>query len=73
VILYCDTSVLLKLFVDEAGSDWMIKAREASFSIAVCRLTWAESMAAFAQRGRFKGVQLARSGSIQTCVGAGVA
>jgi predicted nucleic acid-binding protein len=58
VILYCDTSALLKLFVDEEGSDWMIKAREASLSIAVCRLTWAESMAASAQRGRFKRANL---------------
>ena len=58
MILYCDTSALLKLFVDEEGSDWMIKARDASLSIAVCRITWAESMAAFAQRCRFKGANL---------------
>ena len=55
MILYCDTSALLKLFVDEEGSDGMIQARDASQSIAVCRITWAESMAAFAQRSRFKG------------------
>ena len=55
MILYCDTSALLKLFIDEEGSDWMIKARDASMAIAVCRITWAESMAAFAQRYRFKG------------------
>jgi predicted nucleic acid-binding protein len=55
VILYCDTSALLKLFVDEDGSDCMIKARGASQSIAVCRITWAESMAAFAQRSRYRG------------------
>jgi len=42
VILFCDTSALLKLFVDEEG-------------IAVCRITWAESMAAIAQRSRIKG------------------
>lgn len=33
----------------------MIEARSASEGIAVCRVTWAESMAAFAQRTRFKG------------------
>jgi predicted nucleic acid-binding protein len=59
VILYCDTSAFLKLFVDEEGSDWMIKARDACQSIAVCRITWAESMAAFAQRSRFKGANKA--------------
>jgi len=57
-MLYCDTSALLKLFVDEEGSDWMIKARDVSLSIAVCRITWAESMAAFAQRCRLKGANL---------------
>jgi hypothetical protein len=58
VILYCDSSALLKLFIDEEGSDWMINARDASISIAVCRLSWAESMAAFAQRCRFKGANM---------------
>jgi predicted nucleic acid-binding protein len=55
VILFCDTSALLKLFIDEQGSEGMSKARTSSQGIAVCRITWAESMAAFAQRTRFKG------------------
>ena len=55
MILFCDTSALLKLFIDEQGSEGMIKARSSSAGIAVCRITWAESMAAFAQRTRFKG------------------
>jgi uncharacterized protein len=55
VILYCDTSALLKLFVDEEGSDSMVKARDSFEGLAVCRITWAESMAAFAQRSRVKG------------------
>ena len=55
MILFCDTSALLKLFIDEQGSDSMIKASSSSEGIAVCRITWAESMAAFAQRTRFKG------------------
>ena len=49
MILFCDTSALLKLFIDEQGSESMIKARISSEGIAVCRITWAESMAAFAQ------------------------
>ena len=55
MILYCDTSALLKLFVEEENSDGMINARDACQAIAVCRITWAESMAAFAQRSRFRG------------------
>ena len=49
MILFCDTSALLKLFIDEQGSESMIKASSSSEGIAVCRITWAESMAAFAQ------------------------
>ena len=55
MILFCDTSALLKLFIDEQGSENMIEASSSSEGIAVCRITWAESMAAFAQRTRFKG------------------
>ena len=59
MILFCDTSALLKLFVDEIGSDSMAKARSDSEAIAVCRITWAESMATFAQRSRVKGANQA--------------
>jgi predicted nucleic acid-binding protein len=59
VILFCDTSALLKLFVDEIGSDSMAKARSDSEAIAVCRISWAESMAALAQRSRVKGANQA--------------
>ena len=59
MILFCDTSALLKLFVNEIGSDSMAKARSDSEAIAVCRITWAESMAAFAQRSRVKGANQA--------------
>ena len=59
MILFCDTSALLKLFIDEQDSEIMIKARSSSEGIAVCRITWAESMAAFAQRGRVKGANQA--------------
>ena len=55
MILFCYTSALLKLFIDEHGSENMIEASSSSEGIAVCRITWAESMAAFAQRTRFKG------------------
>lgn len=59
MIIFCDTSALLKLFIDEQDSESMIKARSSSKGIAVCRITWAESMAAFAHRTRFKGANQA--------------
>ncbi len=59
MILYCDTSALLKLFVDEEGSDRMVEACDGCDGISVCRITWAESMAAFAQRSRIKGANQA--------------
>jgi uncharacterized protein with PIN domain len=52
VILYCDTSALLTLFVEEDGSDSMANALEACIGIALCRITWAEMMTAIAQRSR---------------------
>jgi predicted nucleic acid-binding protein len=52
VILYCDTSALLKLLVSEAGSDQMQQAGSDADAIAVCRITWAEAMAAMARRQR---------------------
>lgn len=44
MILYCETSVLLKLFVDEEESDCMIKAHDSAQTIAICCITWAEAM-----------------------------
>ena len=55
MILFCDTSALLKLFIDEEGGCGMLRARAACTALAVCRITWAESMAAFAQRSRVRG------------------
>ncbi|MFN7678870.1 MAG: hypothetical protein ACK5QW_09805 [Cyanobacteriota bacterium] len=59
MILFCDTSVLLKLFIDEPGSETMIKTRSSTEGIAICRITWAEPMGAFAQGIRFKGANQA--------------
>ena len=55
MILYCDTSALLKLFIEEDGSDRMVMAHDHCDDLSVCSITWAESMAAFAQRSRIKG------------------
>jgi uncharacterized protein with PIN domain len=50
--LYCDTSALLKLYIDEAHSD-SLKSRVAQApAVAVCRIAWAEVYAALACRAR---------------------
>lgn len=52
MILFCDTSALLKLYIVEAGSE-ALKARvvEAE-AVAVCRVEWAEAHAALSRRAR---------------------
>jgi hypothetical protein len=44
VILFCDTSALLKHFIDEEGSDGILRARADCTAIGMCRITWAESI-----------------------------
>ena len=52
MILFFDTSALLKLYIVEAGSE-ALKARvvEAE-AVAVCRVAWAEAHAALSRRAR---------------------
>jgi predicted nucleic acid-binding protein len=52
MILFCDTSALVKLYLHEAESDAMLAEAAAAATIAVCRIAWAEAMAALARRGR---------------------
>lgn len=52
MILFADTSALLKLYVDELGSAEMVRAAADAHVIAVCRITWVEMMSAFARRAR---------------------
>ncbi len=52
MILYCDTSALIKLYLSEAESDLMLAEAKAASVLAVCRITWAEAMAALARRAR---------------------
>ena len=48
LILYCDTAALVKLLVEERGSDQIVEAANSAETIAVCRNAWAETMAALA-------------------------
>jgi len=52
MILFCDTSALLKLYIVEAGSE-PVKARANEVeAVAVCRIAWAEAHAALSRRAR---------------------
>ena len=50
--LFCDTSALIKLYVREPFTEEMLAAAAAVPSLAVCRIAWAEAMAALARRSR---------------------
>ncbi len=43
MILFCDTSALMKLLVDEAQSDQMRQISSTVDAIGVCRISWAET------------------------------
>ena len=52
MILFCDTSALVKLYVQEDSSGVVQTLAESATAIAVCRIAWAEAMAALARRSR---------------------
>jgi predicted nucleic acid-binding protein len=52
LILYCDTSALVKLYVQEAFSDEVLVLARSASLVAVSRIAWAEAFAAFARRAR---------------------
>jgi len=52
LILFCDTSALVKLYIKEDFSAAMKTLARSASAIAVCRIAWAEAMAALARRVR---------------------
>ena len=52
MILFCDTSALVKLYVQEDGTDTVTAQAAASETLAVCRIAWVEAMSALARRER---------------------
>ena len=52
MILFCDTSALVKLYVREDGTDAVSEQAAASEIVAVCRIAWVEIMSAMARRSR---------------------
>lgn len=51
-MLYCDTSALIKLYIEETHSDALKQLLAETDAVAVCRIAWAEAHAAFARRIR---------------------
>lgn len=52
MILFCDTSALVKLYIAEPGSKALKRHITKSEVIAVCRVAWAEAHAALSRRAR---------------------
>jgi predicted nucleic acid-binding protein len=52
MILFCDTSALLKLYILEEGSDAVKAQVDDAEAVAVCRIAWAEAHAALSRRAR---------------------
>jgi predicted nucleic acid-binding protein len=52
LILFCDTSALVKLYIREDFTDAVLAAADSAEAIVVCRIAWAEIMAALARRVR---------------------
>ena len=65
MILFCDTSALVKLYIHEAFSEAVQAQAEAARAIAVSRISWAEAMAAMARRVRENPVDAAAMESVQ--------
>lgn len=52
MILFCDTSALVKLYIIEAGSEELKARMLEAEAVAVCRIAWAEAHAALSRRAR---------------------
>jgi uncharacterized protein with PIN domain len=49
VILFCDTSALIKLLISEPGSNQIQHSSTQAEAVAVFQITWAEAMVAMAR------------------------
>ena len=52
MILFCDTSALVKLYIVEVGSEVLKMQAQEAEAVAVCRIAWAEAYAALSRRAR---------------------
>jgi len=56
LILYVDTSALVKLYIDEPGRAAVMRALDSSAAVATVRIAYAEARAAFARKRREGGL-----------------
>lgn len=56
MILYLDTSALVKIYVDEPGRAAVMRAIDAAATVATVRIAYAEARAAFARKRRERGL-----------------
>jgi uncharacterized protein len=63
MILYCDTSALVKLYVEEQYSDWTRRQTALAGACLVSQLTWVETCAAFGLKRRIQEISLAEQRS----------
>ena len=52
MILFCDTSALVKLYIVEVDSDELKLQVQQAEAVAVCRIAWAEAYTALSRRAR---------------------
>jgi uncharacterized protein len=52
MILFCETSALLKLYINELESGLVFERLDSSEGVAVSRIAWAEAHSALARRAR---------------------
>ena len=52
MILYCDTSALIKLYLQEESTILMLNQAATASLVVSCRISWAEAIAAMARRVR---------------------
>lgn len=52
MILFCDTSALVKLYIVEPESDALKSRMLEAEAVAICRIAWAEAHAALSRRAR---------------------
>jgi uncharacterized protein len=60
-MLFCDTSALMKLYVNEVGSLKMVALAQSATSIFVAEVTWVEMRAALAQRVRLQSTPMSEA------------
>lgn len=63
MIVYCDTSALMKLYAKEQHSDWTRQQVLGASRCVVSQITWAEMCAALALKGRTQQIEHAEVGA----------